>query len=314
MNEFKRGFEMIARKSNCPVLPAAMDGLWGSIFSFERNKFIYKWPYSIPFGVTVNFGDPLTGGEVKAMTVRRNVEALRADAFALRQVLAKPMRILQRTVRLVGDDVAAYRQRTGELTALAVEQQTQLVANALQVGEINAIGRGQTVMLEWDALEDCRDVLAIVFAQYYKLKVVLVNSMTPVDEVRRLSEKHGVDHYFSGSTLCDTWKKQDLAGGCYDFSHDAVERDGCFPCLVAGGRLIAMSMPHPEAETATNQHQAGHCAGTWGRLLPGFHVETKDSGIHLAGASIETEGISILNVHLDQDGMLCSGEEETRES
>lgn len=308
MNEFKRGFEMIARKAKCPVLPVAMDGLWGSIFSFERNKFISKRPYSIPFGVTVNFGEALATDEAKAPEVRRQVDTLRADAFALRQVLAQPMRILQRSVRLVGADAVAWRQRAGELAASETGQQAQLVANAMQIGEINAIYRGQTVMLEWDTLADCRDVLALVFAQYYKLKLVLVNSLTPVDEVRRLSEKHAVDHYFSGGALCGTWKKQGLTGGCYDFSRDALESDGCFPCLAVEGRVIAMSMPHPEAETATNQHQAGHCAGTWGRLLPGFHIETRDSGIHLTGASLGAAGISLSNVHLDENGMLCSGE------
>ncbi|MBT8036933.1 MAG: MFS transporter [Verrucomicrobiae bacterium] len=304
MNEFKRGFEMIARKAKCPVLPAAMDGLWGSIFSFERNRFLFKWPYRIPYGVTVHFGSPLITGETKVDQATRAVESLRADAFAQRQVLAHPMKWLSKNARLAGGDVSAFRQRANELRALPVGQQVQRFANALQVGEVNAIRRGQTVMFEWDSLESCRDVLGVIFAQYFKLKLVLVSSTTSADEVSRLSEEHRVDHYVSGKSLHEAWRSRGLSGGCYDFSHDALNRDGVFPCLAVGGCIIAMSMPHPEAETATNQHQEGHRSGTWGRLLPGFHVEIKKSVIHLTGVSLPPEGLSISNVCLDPNGIL----------
>src|SRR5947209_6730770 len=37
--EVKRGFEALAREANVPVVPAAIDGLWGSLFSFAGNKY-----------------------------------------------------------------------------------------------------------------------------------------------------------------------------------------------------------------------------------------------------------------------------------
>src|ERR1043165_5479791 len=42
--EVKRGFEKIARIAGVPVVPAVHDGLWGSIFSFAGNKYIWKSP------------------------------------------------------------------------------------------------------------------------------------------------------------------------------------------------------------------------------------------------------------------------------
>ena len=33
----KRGFELIAREAGTPVVAAAIDGLWGSVFSFAGN-------------------------------------------------------------------------------------------------------------------------------------------------------------------------------------------------------------------------------------------------------------------------------------
>ncbi|HXA80638.1 MAG TPA: lysophospholipid acyltransferase family protein, partial [Opitutaceae bacterium] len=38
--ELHRGFELMARKAGVPVVPAAVDGLWGSLFSFSGNKYI----------------------------------------------------------------------------------------------------------------------------------------------------------------------------------------------------------------------------------------------------------------------------------
>ena len=41
-NEIKRGFSLMARQAKAEVLPVYMDGLWGSIMSFERGKFFKK--------------------------------------------------------------------------------------------------------------------------------------------------------------------------------------------------------------------------------------------------------------------------------
>ena len=46
-------------------------------------------------------------------------------------------------------------------------------------------------------------------------------------------------------------------------------------------------MPHPEAITATNQHQEGYREGTWGRLLPAYRLQSDEHQISLTGASTE---------------------------
>ena len=58
MQGLKRGFELIARRSKAPVIPVGLDGLWGSIFSYERNKFFNKKPLQIPYPARVTFGKP----------------------------------------------------------------------------------------------------------------------------------------------------------------------------------------------------------------------------------------------------------------
>ncbi len=56
---FKRGLEKIVEGLDVPIVPAHLDRLWGSIFSFERGKFFWKLPRRIPYPVTVSFGEPL---------------------------------------------------------------------------------------------------------------------------------------------------------------------------------------------------------------------------------------------------------------
>jgi acyl-[acyl-carrier-protein]-phospholipid O-acyltransferase/long-chain-fatty-acid--[acyl-carrier-protein] ligase len=59
LDEFQRGSERIMKNTAAPIVPVALVGVWGSIFSFERGKFFWKWPRHIFYPVTVRFGNPL---------------------------------------------------------------------------------------------------------------------------------------------------------------------------------------------------------------------------------------------------------------
>lgn len=65
---FRRGFEHMMKGAtvNAPagspapvIVPAALLGVWGSIFSFSGGKFLWKKPPQFPRTVTVHFGNPL---------------------------------------------------------------------------------------------------------------------------------------------------------------------------------------------------------------------------------------------------------------
>ena len=56
---FRRGYARIMKGVDAPVVPVHLDGVWGSIFSFERGRFLWKMPHRIPFPVTVSFGRAL---------------------------------------------------------------------------------------------------------------------------------------------------------------------------------------------------------------------------------------------------------------
>lgn len=65
---FRRGFEHMMKSAAgddagpaAPpvIVPAALIGVWGSIFSFSGGKFLWKKPPQFPRAITVHFGPPL---------------------------------------------------------------------------------------------------------------------------------------------------------------------------------------------------------------------------------------------------------------
>ena len=89
---FRRGFERIMKDVDAPIVPVALEGVWGSIFSFDKGRFLWKWPRRIPYPVTVHFGKPMPASAT-AFEVRQAVQDLTAKAWEHR----KPrMRTLQR--------------------------------------------------------------------------------------------------------------------------------------------------------------------------------------------------------------------------
>lgn len=91
LNEIRRGFELMIRQSRAPVVPIYLDSLWGSIFSFERGRFVTKIPRRLPYRVQVRFGEPMAAGAADAGTVRSRLNALSAEALADRPELADPL-------------------------------------------------------------------------------------------------------------------------------------------------------------------------------------------------------------------------------
>jgi acyl-[acyl-carrier-protein]-phospholipid O-acyltransferase/long-chain-fatty-acid--[acyl-carrier-protein] ligase len=82
-------FEVIARQSGAPVLAASIDGLWGSIFSFAGNKYLWKSPRLLPTDVFIAFGRPTPAAEVSTAWARRELLDLGEKAFSERPVLKR---------------------------------------------------------------------------------------------------------------------------------------------------------------------------------------------------------------------------------
>jgi len=81
----RKGYELIARRAECPILPLAIDGMWGSLFSFSGGKFFWKMPKHYPRLVNVVIGQAYPSVE-HAKTRLRLLE-LASEAFARRDSL-----------------------------------------------------------------------------------------------------------------------------------------------------------------------------------------------------------------------------------
>jgi len=92
MLPFRRGFERIMKGLDAPIVPVAIDGVWGSIFSFNRGRFLWKVPRRFPYPITVNYGSPLPA-TATPFEVRSTVQALLVEAWQYRKKRMRPLPI-----------------------------------------------------------------------------------------------------------------------------------------------------------------------------------------------------------------------------
>jgi acyl-[acyl-carrier-protein]-phospholipid O-acyltransferase/long-chain-fatty-acid--[acyl-carrier-protein] ligase len=87
---FRRGLERIMKGVDAPIIPVNLDGVWGSIFSFERGRFLWKLPRRMAHKITVSFGKHMPPTST-AIEVRAAVQELHAEAFARRKPYMRPL-------------------------------------------------------------------------------------------------------------------------------------------------------------------------------------------------------------------------------
>ncbi|PYL99190.1 MAG: AMP-dependent synthetase [Verrucomicrobia bacterium] len=123
----QRGFEMIARHAQAPVVPVFLDQLWGSIFSFRGGKFFRKWPKHFPYRATVGFGAPLSAEEATIARVHEDLLKLGADCFEQRSELhdhiaRRALRGLKRSpfATLVTDGMDGSKLSRGKLLGASI--------------------------------------------------------------------------------------------------------------------------------------------------------------------------------------------------
>jgi acyl-[acyl-carrier-protein]-phospholipid O-acyltransferase/long-chain-fatty-acid--[acyl-carrier-protein] ligase len=86
--KLRKGFELIARLAECSVVPVWLDGLWGSIFSFEGGKYFLKIPKRIPQVATIAFGIPIPAGSAEIGITREKLLELGEFCYQRRPELA----------------------------------------------------------------------------------------------------------------------------------------------------------------------------------------------------------------------------------
>ena len=129
---FRRGFERIMKDVEAPIVPVALDGVWGSLFSFEQGRFLWKFPRHFPYPVTVSFGNSLPPSAPPA-AVRQAVQELVAEAWPLRRARMKTIsRAFIRTARRHPRRFAMADQQTPEISFGGALVRSVLLARRLE--------------------------------------------------------------------------------------------------------------------------------------------------------------------------------------
>lgn len=281
LRELKRGFELIARQAGCPLVPVWNDGAWGSILSFEGNRFFRKFPRHLRYGLSIAFGSPIPPKEADLDRVRLGM--LDASSQAL-------------------------DHRTGHFHMPPGRRAIR--ANALQLTQVNALQRKQPIhLLEGDPLPGRLPALTL-FGKSQRAPLAVFPGLVPAS-----GNWPGGDLWLGGEALRVLVEKsppREKPAVFFDFSPQAAEplerADWIHcPCLAIDGIIVAMSMPDPPLPVATSQPQCGRKPGTLGILLPGFAVVKSEAGIQLRGPSAP-EGIDLPQGHrLDDEGFVVPG-------
>jgi acyl-[acyl-carrier-protein]-phospholipid O-acyltransferase/long-chain-fatty-acid--[acyl-carrier-protein] ligase len=72
----------IVKDTGAPVIPVHLGGIWGSVFSFEKGRFFWKWPRRWPYPISIRFGRPISH-PTNASQVRLAVQEL--ETLAMQQ-------------------------------------------------------------------------------------------------------------------------------------------------------------------------------------------------------------------------------------
>jgi acyl-[acyl-carrier-protein]-phospholipid O-acyltransferase/long-chain-fatty-acid--[acyl-carrier-protein] ligase len=256
LQELQRGAELIARQAGVPVIPVWLDGAWGSIFSFERNRFFRKWPYRIPYGMGIAFGEPL--------------DLTNLDGAMLRRCLLDAA-------------VSAMHSRLDSWP-----RETEAQANGYQLGQINALPRRAT----WFSLAHDAEIASLPaldqFCRLFKARRESVSAFPAAASGRWVGGAVLRESFDQGAV--------GGSGVFFDFSPralDPIESSTWVhcPCLAIDGVILAMSFPDPPCPTAGSRPQAGRMPGTWGQLLPGFAVSA--DGRTLSGPALKGGTLSL---------------------
>ena len=294
--QLQRGFEVIAKKAGQPVIPMWMDGSWGSIYSFERNRFFRKKPRRFGHGITVAFGAEMGSRSAGFEAVRHGMLAASADALE-RRFAARSW---------------SHRKATGtgafakHFNAADPATRRRLWANGHQLGMVNALPRARPLhVLRGDPVAMELAGLTAAFPSLFHATVIEHDDFD--------GSRDGV--WVGGGMLRHAIHYSQITANhieFYDFSENClepVERAGmCHcPCLALDGVVIAISMPHPPQLNAGLAPQPGHKPRSWGKLLPGWRVECDEttSRLSVSGPAAPPAGIPLPDgCRLDEDGFL----------
>ena len=292
LNELLKGFELMARQGDAQVVPVYLDGLYGSIFSFQGGKFFTKRPKHLRYPVEVHFGEPLGARAATSDVVRHAMLALSAEAFLKRKSWSH-----------VEDDLVAF-------------------ANALRLAEIEWHHPGDVFL----SLEPAGSIIH----RTVKALTQVIPGTKFIDHPTEAHATHIVA-FGTRSTLSQLTGQERLAF-CLDSSpanlpinlplpptHTPPPPSGSpsqpLPSATttilrgyidpATGILLSTEVPNPPLPKADKDQQLGQKPGTLGRLLPGLTLESTPAGLTISALLPDSPlTATIPGAQMDEQGFL----------
>lgn len=272
VNELQKGFELMARQGDAQVLPLYLDGLYGSIFSFQGGRFFTKMPRHLRYPVTVHFGHALATKEGTTEAVRRSILQLGSEALLERN-----------TWEDLESDAPAF-------------------ANALRLGEVEWHRPGDVFLsLEPEGSIIHRTVKALT---------QLIPGTKYVDRADEAHATHLVA--FGTRASLSKLTGQERLVFCVDSEMGPLPSSSAttFRGYVDAATeiLLSIEVPDPPLPTHDKGAQIGRKENSLGRLLPGFVVEATADGIRISGLLPNDErSVTLPGVKLDHEGFLVVG-------
>lgn len=267
INELRKGFELMARQGDATVVPVYLDGLYGSIFSYEGGTCFKKWPKALRYPVGVYFGKPTPAKEATTAAVRSQFLDLQAEAWQVRESSAR-----------INTADTAKRQAT---------------LNALRLLEVEWTRPGDTLFCLAAAGSPVHQTLAAYADLASDVHLVLnpdtlpscaEGSVIAVGAAADLAQVPGLPAWSRVGRLVLCWDDAGTPTPTLETGAPVLrgwlEKDS--------GRLLAASVPDPVMPEGDDK-QYGTRAGSLGRLLPGtgtaagLHARLQELGLELDG-------------------------------
>jgi hypothetical protein len=335
----RRGLEVMARKSHCPIIPIYMDELWGSIFSYSGNRFFSKRPKRVPYRFTAAIGkalDPQTITPAEALNSLRQLSAkcITVSAGANNDEVLNRLESM-RHLKLVSTssdsitagEIARYLiNRTPpegtdpismwirSLLACCADRESLNVKwmNAQQIARVNALQPGELLLTTVGYQESQEEVVSILWPILTQTPIFLLSraDKTLPENMRQMAGAYSLRQQLYN--LVPNKRIQ-----FYDFSNRpalVLPNTAWKPCLCTShGIVIAMSMCHGVFRVDDGTVQLGMRARTRGRLLPGFYTDPNAQNT-LLGASLVAPYALPGNLYLDESGFLAELQSVATES
>ena len=272
--EVKRGFEMIARKADVPVVAAYMHGLWGTFTSFSGGRYFRKWPRRLGAGLTVSFSEPLAPREATAVAVDRAWRKMASDSLDSEKV---DQRRFADPARFLTEEPASWWEEVRELGKMSDEDFALLAKQARALNSVAFWQRGDRILLEWQPGDEASRVLGLLLPRIAGVRVALVEQGISEERLLRMAREERMNRVVLQRTKVSAELSASLRQeqrmlqllGEWTGGEEALSQEGIYPSLVSDGEILTFSIPHPDEENALlTTFQSGWKEGSVGRLLP----------------------------------------------